>query len=197
MDVMLDLETMGVGSDAAIVAIGAVEFSLEKGMGEIFYMPVDLESSVKSGGVIDAMTVVWWMSQSEEARATFKEPSSLIGVALAQFSRWISSLGPDSDIKIWGNGAAFDNVVLSNAYRRYGLPRPWRYSGDRCYRTLKALCPNVPIPQYGTSHCAKDDAVSQAMHTIDILWELKRTVFLPEGLGKTPLSIVGDDYLDQ
>ncbi|MFA5379904.1 MAG: 3'-5' exoribonuclease, partial [Dehalococcoidia bacterium] len=46
IEVSLDLETMGNGPDAAIIAIGAVEFSLETGLlGQEFYEVVDLESS--------------------------------------------------------------------------------------------------------------------------------------------------------
>ena len=58
-DIMLDLEVMGNGSSAAICAIGAVEFDLESGeLGREFYTIVNLESSVKAGGVIDASTVL-------------------------------------------------------------------------------------------------------------------------------------------
>ena len=67
LDIMLDLETMGTGTQAAIVAIGAVEFDLEKGiLGEEFYRTVDLSSSISCGGIIDADTVLWWMQQSED-----------------------------------------------------------------------------------------------------------------------------------
>ncbi len=41
-DVMIDIETMGLGPDAAIVAIGAVFFDLEKGtLVERFYRAID------------------------------------------------------------------------------------------------------------------------------------------------------------
>lgn len=48
--VMLDLETMGSGPRAAIVAIGACCFEPETGrIGETFYQAIDLESSVDLG----------------------------------------------------------------------------------------------------------------------------------------------------
>jgi exodeoxyribonuclease VIII len=54
-DIMLDLETMATTRDAAIVAIGAVEFDAASGLiGDRFYVPVDLVSSVSAGGRIDA-----------------------------------------------------------------------------------------------------------------------------------------------
>jgi exodeoxyribonuclease VIII len=61
-NVMVDLETMGNGPAAAIVAIGAVEFDPDTGqLGREFYREVDLEDSAFRGGVIDASTVLWWM----------------------------------------------------------------------------------------------------------------------------------------
>ncbi|OQX34094.1 MAG: ATPase, partial [Oceanospirillales bacterium LUC14_002_19_P2] len=47
---MIDLETMGNGSQAAIVAIGACFFDPVKGtVGNTFYQPVSLESAVSAG----------------------------------------------------------------------------------------------------------------------------------------------------
>ena len=72
--IMLDLETMGTGPNAAITAIGAVKFDPDKGeIVETFYFKVNLESSVKQGGVIDASTVIWWLGQNEEARAEMQK----------------------------------------------------------------------------------------------------------------------------
>jgi len=49
-EVMLDLETMGQGPDAAIVAIGAVAFDpVTHWLGDPFYRLVDLESAVVTG----------------------------------------------------------------------------------------------------------------------------------------------------
>ena len=49
LDVMLDLETMGTQPDAAIVAIGAVEFDLEAAqLGRRFYQPVTLDSAANT-----------------------------------------------------------------------------------------------------------------------------------------------------
>ena len=69
-EVMLDLETMGNGPDAAIVAIGAVAFDIETATisPRGFYVRVDLESAIGSGGVMDPSTVIWWLQQSDEAR---------------------------------------------------------------------------------------------------------------------------------
>ena len=167
-DVMLDLETMGTGPDAAIVAVGAVEFNfLTQTLGRPFYRVVILDTAVAGGGVIDASTVMWWLRQSERARNDICGEGLAMQQVLAEFSAWLISLG--ENVRIWGNGAAFDNVILSQAYRRAGMRVPWPHWNDRCYRTVKALLPAVKMERAGTHHNAIDDATSQAKHLMALL----------------------------
>lgn len=170
-DIMLDLETMGNGSSAAICAIGAVEFDLESGaLGREFYTIVNLESSVKAGGVIDASTVLWWMKQSDAARDELQRNGNKIELALVMFSEWLDGCGVEpKELCIWGNGAAFDNVILRSAYEKTEIKTPWDFWGDRCYRTAKNLLPSVEMVRIGLHHCAVDDARDQARHLIELV----------------------------
>lgn len=169
-DVMLDLETMGNGPQAAIIAIGAVEFDIPtQQIGERFYTVIDLESAVARGGVMDASTVLWWLKQSDAARAAFDRGGEHIAVALQQFAGWMENRAKRDDVRVWGNGAAFDNVILASAYRRSGTPQPWQFWNDRCYRTVKAQYPAVKMQRNGTHHNAVDDAESQARHLIAMM----------------------------
>lgn len=61
--------------------------------------------------------------------------------------------------------------MLASAYRRDGSKTPWRYTNDRCYRTIKSLYPHIPMERTGTHHNAADDAASQAAHLIAIMGE--------------------------
>ena len=168
MNVMLDLETMGNGPDAAIVAIGAIEFDPAAGtLGRTFYRGVNLETAVRGGGKIDASTVMWWLRQNDEARNDISGGGCPQNQVLIEFATWLAGLG--EDVKVWGNGAAFDNVILAQAYRRAELTVPWPHWNDRCYRTLKALRPEVKMERTGTHHNAIDDATSQARHALALL----------------------------
>jgi exodeoxyribonuclease VIII len=179
--IMLDLETMGVGPNSAIIAIGAVEFELdyelgvvEKGeeslvkgsVGNSFYSVIDLDSCIKSGLTMDASTVLWWMQQSDDARKQFDRLGDQLAKALQDFSNWFKEVNSQY---VWGNGAAFDNVLLANAYVKCGLDQPWKHWDDRCYRTVKGLYPNIKMQRSGTHHNAVDDARSQAEHLITML----------------------------
>ena len=178
-EVMLDLETMGNGPDAAIVAIGAVAFDIEAGaLGPCFYCRVDLSSAINAGGVMDADTVCWWMAQDDDARAEIiADDRKPIGAALAAFSSWLQSTA-DPEPHIWGNGAGFDNVILRGAYQRSGIPAPWAWRHDRCYRTIKALNRDIRINVAGIKHHALDDAINQTVHLLDILNPARRATWL-------------------
>jgi len=184
--IMLDLETMGNGSNAAIVAIGAVEFNLPGRVREHwqakpgeFYQKVDLESSVKAGMQIDTSTLLWWLKQSDEARkSTFEGDTVSLTVALRNFARWVDQIdngGLGANCAIWGNGATFDNVIIRSAFKAVGLPVPWSFRNDKCYRTVANLLPKERQPVFersGTSHNALDDAVTQALHLQKVYKEL-------------------------
>jgi len=168
---MLDLETMGTGPNSAIIAIGAVRFdayseisdACESGILDRFYEVVSLESSTSAGLDIDPSTVMWWLRQSEKAREQFERNVIPLEKALRLFADWVGK-----DPVMWGNGAAFDNVILANAYVKTSLLQPWAFWADHCYRTVKSLYPQVEMERVGTHHCAVDDAESQARHLMRI-----------------------------
>src|SRR5271165_1634722 len=154
---MVDLEAMSTESNASIISIGAVRFYLNVKQesfteDQLFYTAVSLQSSQEAGLHIKADTVMWWLGQEPEARNAFKNPVSLAS-ALNAFSRFVPE-----NAYIFGNGAAYDNVVLHNAYKAIGLGYPVSYKYDVCYRTLRKLTDAPPPPFEGTKHNALDDA---------------------------------------
>jgi len=164
--IMVDLETLSTSYNAAILAIGAVKFSAEKGMYDKFYQAVDT-NLIKEGFHVSADTLHWWTQQSEEARAVFIDPDAVdIREALVRFDNWTQIDADKKDVKLWGNGASFDNVILSTAYDLCDLIRPWQFWNDRCYRTMKNMTNIGSITREGTHHNALDDAESQAKHLL-------------------------------
>lgn len=165
MNIMLDIETMGVSFDSAILSIGAVAFDTE--LREEFYTTVDLSSSMNLGLKVDASTINWWLNQSDQARSAItKANAETLPDALLKFARFLAEY---QTVLVWGNGATFDNVVLSNAYAACKIPRPWSYRNDRCYRTLASLTPDVTKHKPDIPHHALYDAKAQAIHCLDLL----------------------------
>jgi len=166
MHIMLDLETMGNNNRAAIIAVGAVAFDIN-GVVDKFYQQVILESSVSAGMQIDTSTILWWLKQSDAARSAFdnNEQSESLLNGLAAFTVWFNKV---DGCEVWGDGAAFDNTILSSAYGLLKIQKPWKFWNDRCYRTIKNLYPDVEMTRTGTHHNAVDDAESQALHLIEV-----------------------------
>lgn len=165
--VMVDLETLSTAPDAFIVSIGAYKFSFKEDTSQntTFYLPIDITKVYPNRYSVDTRTVQWWMRQSKEAQVVFNDANSVtLPSALTQFTNWILSF--DSDVRVWGNGANFDNVILRNAYTQEGLKAPWKYAHDRCYRSLTALLPAVQLERKGTHHNALDDAIYQADYLV-------------------------------
>jgi hypothetical protein len=161
--VMVDIETLGNGNDALILAIGACKFhprgpGIEPGA---FYVKIDPESAVKAGGVMDASTVLWWMAQGDAARKELTNPEGRVGMlkALNDFNRWVGG-----DVPVWGNGATFDNVIIKSAMKRLGIEPCWKFWSDQCYRTLKTQFKHIKLERSGIAHSAIDDAITQAKH---------------------------------
>lgn len=167
MHYMIDLETMGTAPGSAIVAIGAVAFDAEK-IHDTFYQTVSLESSVAWGLTVDASTVMWWMQQSDAARAEICDPMCYNLKHTLQIMRtWTRMEGKDIS-GVWGNGATFDNVLIRVAMEKTGVTPPWKFWQDKCYRTVKGAHPEIDIVKEGTAHKAIDDALSQAKHLMVI-----------------------------
>lgn len=179
MHIMLDLESLGTNSYAAILSVGAVAFDpWSKEVNYSFHMGVTLESALKYGRV-DASTLEWWLTNPdlEDARYSLaKLAKEDLDNVLFGFAEWVRSVSNGENARaIWGNGAVFDNVVLSNAYTAVGYDKPWNYRADRCFRTLRALAPRVKPPTIagGVAHDALYDARLQAMWLQKIVKKLK------------------------
>ena len=168
MDIMLDLETLDTASTAAIIAIGAVAFTESEFWGE-FYAPVDVSSALQFG-TISGDTLKWWAQKPDAARSVIWDEDTLpLPKALQEFTAWVRTF---ENVEVWGNGAAFDNAVIAHAYQKTGLPQPWEYSQDRCYRTLRAMHHDISVTRKGVHHNALDDAKHQArvMQKIPAVW---------------------------
>ena len=176
-NMMLDLETMGNKPDSAIVAIAAVPFDMVSGVTDdaLFYEVVDLRSSAKHGGSIDADTVLWWLKQEGPARMEITDPEKQNGLSdtLYRLSKF-SEKHCDKAVQVWGNGCNFDNVVLRYAYEQCGIQPFWKFWNDRDVRTIVELGRNAGIdpkkdfPFVGEAHNALDDALHQVNYVVAI-----------------------------
>lgn len=168
--IMLDIETMGQSTRAAIMSIGACYFNPATGeIGNTFHEQINIASN----GVIDASTVIWWMKQTNDARSKFfnNESAQHIVDALTKFSAFVKP-----DAKVWGNGIAFDNVIVRNGYHDWGIAEPWKFWNDMDVRTIIELGkvigidPKRDMPFDGVKHDALADAIHQTKY-VSMVWQ--------------------------
>lgn len=133
---------------------------------------------MKQGATPDGDTILWWLKQSSEARAAICIDDTLsISDALSELSHFINQHADNTKyLKVWGNGATFDNVILRGAYERAGQICPWAYWNDHDVRTIVTLGrsigfdPKMDMPFDGERHNALADARHQAKY-VSAIWQ--------------------------
>lgn len=179
MHMMVDLETASDQPDAVISAIGVAVFDAPNSSrpGQIYselYLRVDGETHQNLGGHVSFDTFRWWLGQSDDARREIREGKTHIEEALAKLTEIVREYRVS---EVWGNGADFDCVILQSAYRHARMKCPFEFRQHRCFRTLKALYPDVTelsvAHRYPSvvrvKHHALHDARWQAYRAIEML----------------------------
>lgn len=173
-DVMLDIETLGTAPGSSIISIGAVAFTLDMDEADwrLFEVPViTAQSNYAARLSTDDDTMAWWREQEPAARSVYDAALNNCGAhlawALTEFSAWYPK-----DARLWGNGAAFDNVLLRSVYAALDISAPWSHKNDRCYRTARRLIAFEEPAFQGVHHNALADAAHQARHLTRILERL-------------------------
>ena len=143
-DVMLDIETLGVGKRAVILSIALLQFDKESGdLGDQLYLVLNSDSQRGVGRTTDASTIHWWDSQSGEAKEVLTQAETG-GVKWEEALREVTEfLHPIKGVTVWSNGANFDIAILEEAYYLAGKKLPWTFWKTRCVRTLHDLCKEI------------------------------------------------------
>lgn len=168
--IVLDLETLSTQPHAAVLSIGTVALDARGQVVNEFHVPLDpFAYGSQPGRHIEVETLEWWGKQSAEARAASIDASCKASAAdaLRMFSAWVGLNANPDEVKVWGNGSSFDNVILASLYKQtttLGLPPPWRYWNDRDMRTIIDMFPEAKHvgPFEGIKHHALHDARHEA-----------------------------------
>jgi exodeoxyribonuclease VIII len=175
-DVMLDLETFGIGPNACVVQIGACYFDRETGeLGESFKANIDARSAVKNGAVIDADTVYWWLKQSKEAIASITtEPQTPNSMEFDVF--YALNIFLEGAKYVWSH-ATFDFVIVTNTLRRLSIKPSFKYTAARDIRTLVDLAGIGKMQnREGIHHDALDDCKFQVAYCVEALNKLRSSI---------------------
>lgn len=167
---MIDIETLSRLPTAAVVSIGAVNFSFKRGLLEEFKVNISAKSCKDHGLHIEKETLDWWASQSKEARMAWMANPVSLEEGLTQLEDF---LGKNKDRMVWCNGASFDFPAIRNACIAVGKELPWSYRNEMCQRTINTVLgvSNNVVRQgenQGLHHDALEDAKEQARYLITL-----------------------------
>lgn len=171
MDLMLDLETLGVGSDCVVLSIGACFFDPEiNQIGSKFDCFLKVQEQLDIGRKIDYSTLQWWIKQDVKAKTIFSKEGTPVKMALDILSKFMEE-NKQGKLHIWGNGSNFDIGILDSLYKDFGVKIPWSHTNIMDFRTYRRFVANgrkiEKSDRIGVHHDALSDAISQAQFVID------------------------------
>jgi len=173
INIMTDIETLGVQANSTIFQISASAFDIETGeIIDSFNKFADVSKSTLNA---DGSTLKWWTKTNPELFAQLLNEGELSPEELVfEFHGWLTQFteDKDNDVYLWGNGILFDNNTIRTQFENVGLKYPIFYRNDRDVRTIVDLCANkLGISENElkakfddeslTTHNAMDDVVFQ------------------------------------
>jgi hypothetical protein len=171
---MIDIETLGLRYDSAIISVGVAIFDDE----QVTATDGWAIAHKHWHGHIDPGTVAWWAHPDRDASREFSFAGNMTDFAVAfQLKTFLAQHNAD---EIWANDPEFDLVVLKSWWNRIGVadiasPRvgdfPCRYWKSRSFRTIVAEAERLGIDMSDArgmyvAHNPVDDAASQARAVI-------------------------------
>ena len=154
MHAMLDIETLGTNPDAPVLSAAVIYFNPHTG--ETFEYAKFVFDVRQQDRPINFDTMKWWMSQSKEASAHWREAQTYD--SLEQFSAFCSRY---ENVIWWANSPAFDEVIMSHLLRQTGVRVPWNFWAWRDVRTIKSYLFNRTKPNNKNKHDPLDDCLAQ------------------------------------
>lgn len=137
--IMVDIETLGTSMDSQILTMGAIAFDLKTfNIIEEFYKRIDLKSCEELGLTKSDITLRFWESQPKSAKDEAFNPKDRVAIrdVMGDFIHFWKRNRAD---EFWCNGANFDEPIISTAFEKLGLEKPWKFWKVRCLRTILAV----------------------------------------------------------
>lgn len=174
---MIDIETLALSPRAMILSVGIVAVNRNSSgtyaVNGFAYWVANIAKNDPGKYEIDPQTVLWWLRQSDVARADFNRLATIhIRDVLICLNEFIQLTPNHEDALIWAKPPKFDLAILEHAYQTEGIDCPWSYKQLRCLRTaIDMFDPDDTLapPDHGTHHNALDNAKYQAEYLAKLL----------------------------
>jgi len=170
-NIMLDVESVSLKSNAAILSIGAAAFSPNEllageAIQDTFYLNVDVQTCVDLGLSFDWNTIMWLLKQDKAVGEALQSNRLPLRAALYNLVEFINNGNNDY---VWSKPSRFDIPILENALSVCNIDVPWDRHKVMCAHTINSLLDTdptrktyVPDTLGLTAHNALDDCIKQA-----------------------------------
>lgn len=143
--IMVDIETLGTGSDAPIFQIAMASFDINTGK---IYDSIDLILDVNDVNLdVEGGTLLWWLNTNKELLTSLLNDGDLDEEEMYyEVIKWLEIQSDTIDMRdltLWGNGIIFDNVKIKDKIESLGGVYPINYKNDRDVRTILALATSL------------------------------------------------------
>lgn len=173
LGVMIDVETLGQRSNAVAWQVAMIPWLLadpdaDAGQPLHSYLGIEPQQQLIPARKIDASTLLYWMEQSDEARATMKLSDSTDFVELEAYMRHFISrferITDGHEYEVWTRGN-FDLPIIESLLEQLGMKAPWHFRSTRDLRTLMEVAgvdwKTIPEPHGFIKHNALWDCKFQ------------------------------------
>lgn len=186
IDVMVDLETLGVSDCPPVFQLNAKAFDVNTGkILDGINLLCDVTTTESEVG---QDTLMWWFKTNidlftkliKEGMETKWSEKDMF----SEFVRWFNALGDKKNTFLWGNGVNFDNRIIQKKCEQYGLEYPVFFRNDMDMRTVLEMAAmktgytdqvayRAAIGFKGTKHNADDDVTNQIRDIVRAVKDLK------------------------
>jgi hypothetical protein len=168
---MLDIETLGLGTNSYVTQIGVCVANLDTR--EYLIKPRNIwTQDDQPAGKIDFGTVSWWMQQDRKVAESVFDPKAERMPADHIFTL-LKTMVDEYRCTVWGSPAMFDLPILTNFF---GNRKPWKYNVERDMMTLyKLLDPTGAMapPKNEMAHDGAADAQWQMEYLFTLAARLR------------------------
>ena len=165
---MIDLETLGIGSDCVVLSIAAYKFCrkeiIEKSYDHVtivakdadtFYCTVSLLECLSVGRVIDASTAKFWMRQGDRSQLTQSlECNDSLKHTMAKLKTFLDGANYD---EIWAKSPTFDISILKSLSKDCNVDLGIDFRLERDVRTEIA-----DYPQFDVRELSKETTIQDS-----------------------------------
>jgi len=170
---MIDIETLDILPQAAVLSIGVVYIDHDLNMSDELYIKLDIDEQLGLGSnyfTYNLDTLAWWDSQPAHVRDNTFGGTTSIADACKQMYMFFKKR-PKAMYVARGND--FDFPIIDNLFRQSGRGgKPWKFYHQMDYRTMCNFFPpefyNLP-EENDAQHDALSDAKYQARGMIKML----------------------------